>query len=142
MASIYTGIIYDNEPSQSSGSEETYKILWQKLYDTGVISKTIKDNIAKEEVGTPSDFLKVFYLSKLVRYLTLYQVDVNKNSCNPEYLINLKATYKLKCIRQTMFCKYGYDKIFDSVVSAITEPTGTGIGNMTISGRCNPFIVE
>lgn len=142
MASIYTGILYDDQTATSSGSEEVYKLLWKTLYDSGIVTKSIQENVKKEEVGTPSDFMQLFYLSKFIRYLVLYQTDINKNFCNPEYLANLKDSYKLNCIRQTMFCKYGYENIFDLLLSKISIPTVGGIGTMIIEGRCNPFIVN
>ena len=141
MASIYSGVLYDDQAPVSSGAEEIYKTLWGILYNTGVISKIMLDNIKKEEVGTPSNFLELYTLSKLVRYLTLYQCDINNNACNTEYLEKLKQTYKLNCIRQTMFCKYGLEKVFDKLLVRISNPTVIGIGSMTIEGRCNPFTI-
>jgi hypothetical protein len=142
MASIYSNILYDDVPPPTSGGEEMYKVLWTTLYETGIVSKIMLENIKKEEVGTESNFLELYYLSKFIRYLTLYQLDINNNVCNEAYLEELKASYKLKCIRQTMFCKYGLDKIFDKLIALISQPTNLGIGGMGITVRCNPFTVN
>jgi hypothetical protein len=140
MADPYKGILHGGDPFVQSDIDSLNDDLWFAFKNSGLLKKIVDKNIYADEVGTPSDFMKLYFIEMLIKYLCLYQADINANYCDLEEFEKLKESYKLKCIRNTFFCRYGYEKLFDELLSKLSNPSG-GIGSMIVGGICNPFIV-
>ena len=90
MADLYKGILHDNTPFVQSEIDRLNDELWFEFEKSGLLKKIVDSNTYADEVGTPSDFMKLYFIEMLIRYLCLYQEDINYNGCSYENLDAIK----------------------------------------------------
>jgi hypothetical protein len=117
-----------------------YNTLMGILYSEGFLKEKVDRGFYLDERGRNSEctWEELFFFQTLVDYFILMKDAFYKIECPVEQdILDLEDEYKLKCVRNTILCKFGNTKLYDELYERLGIST-EGLGNETLGDDENP----
>jgi hypothetical protein len=128
MPSIIYPILIDDTLYTPTWKDTLYNDLQQALYDDGK-TKALTDKAVKwDQEGRLSDcvYEEILMYQALIEYLILARDLLSKDpSLTATEYAALKDTFDFNCIRNTFFCKFGSNKLFDELIAVANLGVGS-----------------